>query len=78
LDLQPDYTNPRSGLAAIYTVQGDYDKARDEIQKMIATSPESFSDYGSAGGLEILRGNYTEAAKYYEKALDFLPNGLIS
>jgi protein kinase/serine/threonine-protein kinase len=54
----------------IYLLQGNYQKARNHIQKILSVAPHNLLGLRFAGLLELCVGNYEKAEKYYTKALE--------
>ncbi len=53
----------------VYLSQKDYEKAEDEIDKLIEAFPDNHEYKGIKGDLLILQKKYDEARAYYEKIL---------
>ena len=59
-------------LAEIYLLQGNYQKARNQIQKMLSFDPNNQQGLMGAGLVELWAGNYTKAEEYYRKAYEIV------
>lgn len=62
--------NAHRAFVQIYLLQGNYQKARNHIQKILSVAPHNLLGLRFAGLLELCVGNYKKAEKYYIKALE--------
>ncbi len=60
------------GLVRTYLIQGNYQKARNQIQKILSFDANNLTGLELAGLVELWTGNYTKAEEYYPKALEVL------
>jgi tetratricopeptide (TPR) repeat protein len=62
----PELPEPYNNLAVLYASQGQYEKAREQLEKSIRTHPSYATAYENLGGV------YTKlASQAYDKALQF-------
>jgi protein kinase/serine/threonine-protein kinase len=57
-------------LVQISLLQGNYQKAREQIQKMLSFDPNNLRGLSSAGLVELWTGNYAKAEEYFRKAYE--------
>jgi protein kinase/serine/threonine-protein kinase len=60
------------GLVNIDLLQGNYQKARNQIQKIVSFDPNNQLGLELAGMVELWTGNYAKAEEYYAEALEVL------
>ncbi|MBA7642459.1 hypothetical protein ES703_50152 [subsurface metagenome] len=73
IEIDPGLTfapNAHRAFVQIYLLQGNYQKARNHIQKILSVAPHNLLGLRFAGLLELCVGNYEKAEKYYTKALE--------
>jgi tetratricopeptide (TPR) repeat protein len=56
-------------LVQIHLLKGEYQQARDQVQKVISIVPNRLGGMQLAGLVEIWAGDYLKAKEYYQKAL---------
>lgn len=78
LNLNPSFTEAEEGLAELYTVIGDFEKAMHHIQNTLVLNPLSPNHYYSKGNILFLSRRYAEALECLEAGLQVDPNFLFS
>ena len=73
LDCDPSYIPTRIRLAEVATQSGDLDRA-SELYSVIGNYESSARVLAGLGELELARGNYVEAARFFEQASTLDPN----
>jgi len=66
-----DYIHYRLGRT--YKDQGEYELARDELQKVISVYPDHYNAYFQLAEISSIEGNSAMAESYYKKALQYNP-----
>lgn len=72
--LNPSFTEAEEGLAELYTVIGDFDKALEHTQHILVLNPLSPNHYYTKGNILFLSGKYREALETLEAGLRVDPN----
>ena len=73
LEIEPGITwqNYLAHLRLVQThlLKGEYQRARDQVQKVLSVDPNHLGGMQLAGMVEIWAGDYLKAKEYYQKAL---------
>ncbi|RQV98824.1 MAG: tetratricopeptide repeat protein, partial [Calditrichaeota bacterium] len=61
-------------MAIVHTIEGDYDRAVENIEKSLAISVAKYPEiaaknYNNIGIIQVEKGDYDKALEYYQKAL---------
>lgn len=62
------------GLALAQTETGDYDQAREELMRLLASDPENTFYTLALAALDVRQGNYDSAFEIYNKAIKIYPD----
>ncbi len=76
INADPDFLKPYYGLARIYLMEKDIDKAIAQYRAVLEKNPRQDGPHVLLGALYKLQGNYAQAEKHYRKALIIKPNSL--
>lgn len=71
--MNPDYTGPYYGLAQLYLVQGQQNKAIEQYKKLLSTNSEQAEPNMMIGVLYHTQKKVALAQTYYEEALRINP-----
>jgi Flp pilus assembly protein TadD len=74
MNSKPDSTDVRSihlELAALYRLEGDYEKSNSIYQRFIKKYPREFTFYLGASKLRVAEKKWDEAIQYAEKAVRY-------
>ena len=74
MSLNPSFTEAEEGLAELYTVIGDFDKAMFHTQRILVLNPLSPNHYYTKGNILFLSRKYREALDVLEAGLRVDPN----
>ncbi|MBL8230208.1 MAG: tetratricopeptide repeat protein [Bryobacterales bacterium] len=77
LELSPENGLAHHNLAGVYLRQGRYKEARPHFERAIALSP-THRNYSGMGTLLMLEGNFVDATKMFQKAIDLNPDNYSS
>jgi tetratricopeptide (TPR) repeat protein len=72
--LNPYYWANQNALGRTYFQSGNYLKALEEFQQVIALQPDNDAGYENVGGAYLRQGQYQEAVPYFQKALRIKPH----
>jgi serine/threonine protein kinase/Tfp pilus assembly protein PilF len=75
LELQPDLIYAHREFITMYIVKGDHEKARAHSRKALSIAPDEVDSLLWAGDTELSARDYSEAEKYYRKALELYSTG---
>lgn len=74
IQLDPEYAAPINSLAYLYSIQGQYEKALQTLQRYVALSPDDANPHDSMGEIYFRMGNLEESLKHYQKAVQIQPS----
>lgn len=69
INLRPNNTIARYGLAMFYQDMDQYGAAIEEYNKILAIDSVNINSLNNMGYIELLQGNYEEAISFFDKAL---------
>lgn len=72
----PDFLKPYFGLARLYIVEKNLDKAISQYQAVLARNPRQVGPHVLLGALYKLKGDYKQAESHYRKALSIDANSI--
>lgn len=76
IEINPDFLKPYYGLARLYIMEKNLDKAISQYQTILAKNPRQAGPHVLLGALYKLKKNYTQAEIHYRKALTIDANSL--
>jgi tetratricopeptide (TPR) repeat protein len=71
----PNYAEGFNDVAGYYADLGEWQKAREMVEKAHQINPESVGALVNLGNLSVEMKDFASARKYYEEALKLEPNG---
>jgi len=70
LELQPDFIFSELAYCNIYLEEGDFAQARQHVRKALSIQPDDPSALNLAATVELFAGNYSDALKEFQRALE--------
>lgn len=74
----PDFAEAWNRRAVLYYMQGDYNKSKEDCQKVVDLNPYHFGAWHGLGLCEANLGHYREAIRAFQEALKIQPHALVN
>jgi len=77
LDIQPDFVVTAFYLISTKLLSGKLDEANEISQDLLSVAPHHPMSWGFAGYVSHMAEDYSAAVKYFQKAVDLAPTGIL-